>query len=519
MRICLLSKEYPPDTGWGGIGAYNYQIAHGLKEIGHDVEVISLAAKRVPGSPDQPRTGLILTEGIPVHRVPWHDYMGDYWSLLTTVPTSHFMIKTNMALWKKLEEIHQENPFDVVEAPEHLAEGLLPSLTKSLPIIIKLHTPYSKFIAERFHNTTPTFDHQFIALLERIAMLSADSLISPSVDMARYVSQDINYPLEAIKIVRNPVDANKFSPDGQQALPSDGRLTVLFVGRLEERKGVRYLIAAVPQIVREFPNVRFVVIGSDTKTGEGYTFVLPQLQEALASSGHSDNVTFIPHVPLSEMPSYYRSSDICIAPSLYDNAPYTCLEAMSTGKAFIGTDAGGMPEYVVDGYNGLIIPSADTPAIARSVLRLLKDGHERSRLGVTARQYVLDNLHRTKIAEINEATYKAAIASFSTKQSNTPSSGKEYSALADTQRMLYLYHKMLCDLLFAHSIRYRITHRFFLALHRPRLMLAKILVASAKKFAPRAASSSKHIRQLEQQIIQKDAERARPAREQLDCLL
>ncbi|MBA3859948.1 MAG: hypothetical protein C0507_23810 [Cyanobacteria bacterium PR.3.49] len=63
MRICLISREYPPDTGWGGVGAYNHYMAHALKAAGHDVEVIALAG----GAEASCQT----TSGIVVHRVAW----------------------------------------------------------------------------------------------------------------------------------------------------------------------------------------------------------------------------------------------------------------------------------------------------------------------------------------------------------------------------------------------------------------------------------------------------------------
>ena len=339
MRICLLSKEYPPDTGWGGIGAYNYQIAHGLKEIGHDVEVIALAKEDVPmtvsADKNQPPP---MENGIVVHRVPWQYSMSKHRGMLITAPSSHFMFKTNMLLWNKLAQVHSAKPFDVLETPEHLAEGFIPAMAKWLPMVIKLHTPYSKFIAEKFHNTSAAFEHQLIAMVERLAMLSADVLISPSSDLAQFVAQDINYPREKIQIVKNPIDASMFSPEGPKAIAADGRLTVLFVGRLEERKGIHYLIKAIPKIIEGIGDlqVRFVIIGSDTTTAAGHKPVMPQLKQMLDNSGSSENVIFVPHVPLADMPAYYRSADICIVPSLYDNAPYTCLEAMSSGRPVIG---------------------------------------------------------------------------------------------------------------------------------------------------------------------------------------
>src|SRR5207248_203997 len=116
--------------------------------------------------------------------------------------------------------------------------GLFPALAKIAPLVIRLHTPHSKLVKERLHNFEPTFDHRVLTALERVAMLSADALVSPSEDLAAYVAGDLNLPLERIQIVRNPVDAQQFTPAGKQPADDKASVTVLFVGRLEARKGI-----------------------------------------------------------------------------------------------------------------------------------------------------------------------------------------------------------------------------------------------------------------------------------------
>ncbi len=526
MRICLLSKEYPPDTGWGGIGTYNYQIAHGLKEIGHEVEVIALAKSEVPLSSNSNLSNssqrpVHEEDGIIVHRVPWQGHMDKHSGMRITAPVSHFMFKTNLLLWNKLLAIHSLRPFDVLETPEHLAEGLIPAVAKWLPVVIKLHTPYSKFIAEKFHNTTAAFDHQLIAMLERLAIVSADTVISPSHDLARYLFQDMNYPLSEIKVVKNPIDANKFMPEGHRAISADGHLTVLYVGRLEERKGIHYLIESIPHILAgmadDHLSVRFVIIGSDTATAAGHQPVLPQLEQALSKSGCAGNVIFLPHVPLSDMPAYYRSADICIAPSLYDNAPYTCLEAMSCGRPLIGTNAGGMPEYITDGESGLVIPAADTGAIVSAVTRLLKNKEERLRLGENARQYILEKIHRTEIARENEAIYKLAMERFNIKKEKAIYRHCASQSLADANNMFYAYQTMLYNLLYVHSWRFRIQHWLKLLACRRNLLFAKLVASASNKVLGSRASQSALIAGLEKQIKDKENERELLVKLELGC--
>jgi len=473
MRICLISREYPPETGFGGIATFANHLAIGLTELGHQVEVVALA---------KDKASTVEQEGVTVHRVEPRVIVGDLAAVSISMPYSRYVLKTTSALWAKFHELHQERPFDVVDTPELLAEGIYPAVTRVAPLLIRLYTPHSKFIAERLHNVVPSFDHQFVATLERIAMLSADVITSPSADLSAFVSQDLNYPVEGIRIVRNPIDPVRFSPDGDRALTPDGRLTVLFVGRLEARKGIDYLVAAIPKVVSVVPGVRFVIIGDDTNNASGQRSVLAGLQDSLRKSRSTSYVEFIDRVPLDRLPDYYRSADICIVPSLYDNSPYTCLEAMSCGRAVVGTSGGGTREYIVHGESGLIIPPRDADSIANALIGLLKSESERQRLAANARRRVLDHFQRTEIARQTVSLYEETIDRFQARLPGGLYLKPAEQALPDADAFLFSFDQMLYDLLYLKSYRFRINHWWRLITTRPRLSLLKAVLSCARRF-------------------------------------
>lgn len=452
MRICLLSREYPPESGWGGIATYTYHQAQGLRALGHDVEVIALTADGAPESSTK------VMEGVPVHRVLPFDELDQMRMVRSSMPFTHFVLKSILPLARKFFELHHAKPFDVAEAPEHLAEGLGLSLTRTVPFVIRLHTPQSKLIAEGFHNLKASFDQQFVCQLERMALVACDVITSPSEDMARYVSEDITYPLEQIRIVRNPVDSERFTPEGDRALTGTDPI-VLFVGRLEERKGIHYLIEAVPEVAKAFPQARFVIIGSDTNNADGQKSVLSELRDLLSETGHAEQVTFIPHVALSEIPNYYRSADICVIPSLYDNAPCTCLESMSTGKPVIASSSGGTPEYVLHDTCGLIVPPRDAHALAKALIDLLSNEQKRKSFGANGRQRVLDNFKHTIIAERSLPEYQAAIDRFREHPPAAIYRKQTFALLEDLTPFLQSFESMLYDSLYLHSIEFRVKHR------------------------------------------------------------
>lgn len=479
LRICLISREYPPDTGWGGIGAYTFQHAHALLEAGHEVEVISLC--KLDGVADSYPENLTDSSAIRVHRAVWGNLLQELSTIWITIPYSHFALKSALALWRKFLEIHSQRPFDVIEAPEHLAEAIFPALTHICPLVVRLHTPHSKFVRESYHNLEATFDQRLVSILERTAMLEADVLSSPSVALASYVAFDAGVELKTIEIVPNPVDTKRFTPDGSRAIAEDNKVTVFFAGRLEERKGVHYLVEAIPTVLANCKNVRFLIVGADTKTGPGKSSVLNELTAKLDKSGALKAVQFIKHVELTEMPSYYRSGDICVVPSLYENAPYTVLEASASGRPVIGTNGGGSPEYIADGQTGIVVPVKDSIALANAIIELVNDEARRLEMGNNGRKRAIE-LYGTKIIASEAAkTYQLAIERHKLAISSGLYRYKPEDSLYDFVQLLYSYHESQCALLYRHSLSYRIKHWWTNATKRPKLTAAKLFLALVKR--------------------------------------
>jgi glycogen(starch) synthase len=492
MRICLISREYPPDTGWGGIGAYTYQMAHALTDLGHDVEVVSLKAeakssdRRSSGSPPVNNAN---DQRIKVHRSSWEDDLSDLKMLKASTPFSHYVLKSSLALWQTFLSRHEKEPFDVAEVPEHLADGIVAVATKSVPTVIKLHTPLSKFHKENLHGVVASFDQQLICMLERVSMLMADEMCSPSQDLAQYICEDLGVPIESIPIVRNPVNTVQFSPEGEKAeLPSKGPI-ILFVGRLEERKGIQYLIEAVPQVVGDFPKAHFVVVGADTPHAPGGS-ALAHCKKILREHGCSESVTFIPQVELARMPTYYRAADICVVPSLYDNAPYTCIEAMSCGRAVIGTTSGGTREYIESERSGILVEARNSQALAGAILRLLKNEDERKRYGAAARSYVLANLSNQAVATQMVKLYESAMAKHAASKKLKLYAKDERALLPDAHELLKAFDQLFYDRFYQHSYRFRIKHWLSVALKQPALFRNKLTLRLAKPLARRFPKSS-----------------------------
>jgi glycosyltransferase involved in cell wall biosynthesis len=264
--------------------------------------------------------------------------------------------------------------------------------------------------------------------------------------------------VERISIIRNPVDERLFTPEGEKAPRNTGGKTILFVGRLDARKGVHFLMQAVPKVLKECPDAHFICIGSDTAKGAGNASVLAELKKSLATDACGNAVTFIQHVPLDQLPAYYRSADICVLPSLYENAPMTAIEAMSCGKPVVASSAGGTKEYVIDNRCGLIVPSADSDALAHALIKLLKDDKLLERLGQGARNHVEEALTLDKFAADSLALYETTRQTFARRLSVPFYTGAPEMLHDDLRQLITAFEKRLYDMIFTYSLRFRLRH-------------------------------------------------------------
>ena len=402
LKICIVSREYPPDTLWGGIGTFTYNLAQGLKEIGHDVDVISFSLHNDSHTDDN---------GVNIYRInsPRVPYTQKSWWDFATSALSPFALFYSFKVMKKIKELNSTKRYDVVDLPEHIGEGFFTLLKQMLPSTVRLYTPLSLISHMGLNISTTKLDYYFLRLLEKFSIKNATIVNSPSSALAKFVMREFNLK-KKYEMIYNPIDTNTFAPI--RHTETKDTVNVLFVGRLEDRKGVHVLAEAIPQIVKTVKAVTFTLLGNDCKGVNGYASMKQYMLEIFDRNGVSEHVLFHERVPYFQLPDVYNSADISVVPSLYDNSPYTCLEAMSCGLPVVGTSAGGMPEYIDDGVNGIIVPPNDVAALANAVVALVVDKDKREAFGKGAREKALREFKREEVAKKITLVYQQAISKF-----------------------------------------------------------------------------------------------------------
>lgn len=406
MHIALVSRWYPPHTGYGGVAAYTYYLAHALVNLGHHVTVVSAR-----WSPDVP--ALETQGGITIHRLLAQQR---YWPQRLPVVGRYVrpmrQLSYGMQVARKLRELEALDRPDVVEFAEVEADGFADlRARRRCRVIVRCHTP--TFVLRHYYTDLEApFDTALTGAMERYCIRHADALTAPSEDMARTIAAECKIDQARFAVIPNALDVDLFSGNAdRQSRNGDhasNDVSILHVGRLECVKGVVTLTAAIPQVLRSAPNVQFIFIGDDRPDGAGSTWQC-RLEATASASGISDRVRFLGSVSQPELVDWYHRADIAVVPStLYESFSYTCAQAMAAGLPVVASRIGGIPETIGD--CGVLVPGADVDQLAAAIGRLALDPKVRHKLGQRAKQSALERFDASVVARQMVAVYQRTLA-------------------------------------------------------------------------------------------------------------
>jgi hypothetical protein len=188
--------------------------------------------------------------------------------------------------------------------------------------------------------------------------------------------------------------------------------TVLYVGRLEQRKGILDLFAAIPSVLARHPNTRFVIAGADNSHADGFqarhgadypTYFARHYPQARPA------VTFLGHVTEETLQSLYQQCDLFVAPSLYESFGLIYLEAMNYAKPVVGCRAGGIPEVVEDGVTGRLVDPEAPAQLAEAIAALLAAPQSLHELGMAGRARLVSRFSYLAMARGFAQVYRAVL--------------------------------------------------------------------------------------------------------------
>ncbi|MCZ7618469.1 MAG: glycosyltransferase family 4 protein [Myxococcota bacterium] len=298
-----------------------------------------------------------------------------------------------------------------------LASDFREALDREQPDVIHVHTSYgygfwastklirlakARGIASILHFHASSMDEFYDAMgafgrreFERAIRL-ADHWIALSRSWQRWY-QPFVVP-ERLHVVPNCIDWNAFQTTEEREHADGPR--ILFVGmQFARRKGVHDLIAAVPRVLDEFPNARFLLVGEDDEGVETSIDVPPGVRAALE---------FVGNLGREEIIRAYHGATMLVLPAYREGMPMVMLEAMASGCPVICSAINAIPEVVEDGENGVLIRPGDPAGLADAMLRLLRDGELRERIGRRASEFIRRHHDVSVQQDLLETIYAAA---------------------------------------------------------------------------------------------------------------
>jgi glycosyltransferase involved in cell wall biosynthesis/GT2 family glycosyltransferase len=386
LRIALLTQTTPKRAGYGGVGRYTYDLALGLYERGHEVHIFSRDDRPIQ------REGL----GFVIHGVMPHTSAPP---VDAHRPVLEKNLAYSLAVARRLLELRKQGVvFDVVHASNWDAEALAVIRSRMCPVVLMLVSSLAQVIKTEGWEWND--DLRACVALDRWQIDHADTVCVPSQGVLDSYRELMGIdPAGLSHLVRTPLG---IVPDQSQIAPFHGnRRKVLFVGRLEYRKGIHTLLAALPDVLPRFPEWECHIIGSASNPA-----LQEQFLERYGAASWLPRVVFHGFVPEEELRWHYQTCDLFVAPSLYESFGLIFHEAMQYGKPVIGCATGGVPEVVTHGVEGLLVAPDDPEALRRAMERLMGDEALRARMGQAGRERVVQKQnYRTMAAGLEQVYY------------------------------------------------------------------------------------------------------------------
>jgi glycosyltransferase involved in cell wall biosynthesis len=366
MKLCLISREYPPETHIGGIASYTYKTAAALARLGHAVHVVTAAWK--PGAEYE-------ENGVHVHR----------FAEPRIKPREAQAVAHARRVAETIAAI--AGRFDVIQACEWGGEAAWYALApqRRAPLVTRLATPL--FLVEQLNQNSRYGARGLVyRYMEYTQTRRSDGIISPTRALAEIVCRGWKIAPERVTVVPTGMDPAPVLANSGGPLPEvlQGQDYLLYFGRLEERKGVHILGQALPAVLAAHPTLKAVFVGDDLTYRGG------SMQAAIiaVNQAHADRLIFLPRLPQGELFPIIKAARLVALPSLWENLANTCLEAMQLGRPVVVTRHCGFEEVIEDNISGFLVEPGDARDLERCLLSVLADPSLLANVGAGAARRV-----------------------------------------------------------------------------------------------------------------------------------
>lgn len=347
MKVLFLNYEYPPL----GAGAAN-ATAEILSEWARDESLeVHLITSSVTSHLEHIRVG----GNVYVHRLP----IGKNAKNLHHQSLKDIVVYSAKAWWFSRTLLREaQTPFDVTLAFFGVPCGFIAWLLKlqyELPYIVALRGSDVPGYSAKYAWLYP-----LLRPIIRMVWSGASAVVPNSAGLEALAKQSA--PRQVFTIIENGVDTKRFVPDPTKR-PAGEFIITPGASRVTERKGLKYLIEAVAQLVPRYTELRLKVMGDGSAR--------PGLEAVVKEKGLDEKVVFLGLIPREQTAPYYQEASLFVLPSLNEGMSNAMLEALASGLPIVATPTGGTAELVEEGKNGIVVPAQSAQALADAIERFL----------------------------------------------------------------------------------------------------------------------------------------------------
>jgi glycosyltransferase involved in cell wall biosynthesis len=391
MKICQIVPWFPsinPTTLESRQGIFEYIQSIKLNERGHEFKVISIKWR---GQSNYEK----INNSIEVYRIP---YVFNFSKIRYPIP--NFIKLTNM-----IKEICNNWHPDIMVYNHMEYLTALPSLYlkngMKIPVIVTIDVllGVSHFCGNKIIDIVGYLHAMLVG--ERIFKV-ADGIQFLSSELSKCVPK-LKIEADKVFVIPRGVDTELFKPrDGNESLRpelriKEGDIVVLYVGRLDFIKGVKYLLQAAKELIPHYKNIEFLIVGDGSLRRE---------YEAFAQS-FSDNIIFTGF--REDIPALMNISNIFAISSLVEGAANVVMEASASGLPVIATEVGEVPQIVLDGKTGILIKPRDVEGLVNALKKLIDKPLLAKEMGRTGRKRMKEKYSWDIICKKIENAYQEVI--------------------------------------------------------------------------------------------------------------
>jgi glycogen synthase len=374
LRIALVSQGYPP-RDYSGIARWTHELATALSSRGHHIHVITSS---------ESERNIEYQRGVWVHAVPAAST--DYNSAPVELPPTIRSRAT--AVQAEAELIQRDFGLDIMSAPIWDVEGILSTANLDVPVITSLHTAYRMVLPlkDKWRSDLPFRLHHVQKVIEAETWLlkNAPLLLANSNEICAELQALYGVALSTSRVTVVPHGIAPVEIDEPVHIAPKDRLRVLYVGRIERRKGLDLLLSAIMPLFDDYPNLELQIVGAPVPEEETFAAEIDRLHEELVARGYSDRITFHGYVDEPVLARHYAGCDVFVAPSRYESFGLIAIEAMRFGKPVVAAHVGGLGEIVESGVTGQLFTSDSVESLRLAMTGILANTALRHSMGKRA---------------------------------------------------------------------------------------------------------------------------------------